>query len=128
MTGGLGADEYRYQFTAADSTSTAFDTIVGFDALSDHFFLFTGGIVVNAEIVGGTLRQTHFDSDLGTAMAGLAAGHAVLFSPNIGSFAGDTILVVNTDGVAGYQAGTDMVIEMKNMLNKASLDATDFHS
>lgn len=127
LTGGGGENAFLYQTTAADSTSVGYDTITGFDAVNDDFDLFIAVTGVDAEITTGALSQNHFDSDLTTALSALATQHAVLFTPDTGHFAGHTFLVVNTNGVVGYQTGADIVIEMDGMLNKASLDTTDFH-
>jgi VCBS repeat-containing protein len=134
LTGGLGADEltggglsdsFLYQ-TAAESTGFIRDTIKGFDALADQFSVFAAVTAVDAEITDGKLRTGAFNGDLAEVMEGLAAGHAVLFTPDDGDLAGRTFLVVNVNGAAGYQNGADLVIEMVNMLNKASFDIGDF--
>jgi hypothetical protein len=42
----------------------------------------------------------------------LQAHHAALFDANGGEFAGDTFLIVDFNGKAGYQAGRDLVIQL----------------
>lgn len=44
----------------------------------------------------------------------LTAGHAVFFTPDSGSLAGQLFLVVDGNGTAGYQAGQDFVILLAN--------------
>jgi hypothetical protein len=39
----------------------------------------------------------------------LGAGHALIFTPASGTLAGDHFLIVDANGVAGYQAGQDFV-------------------
>ena len=57
----------------------------------------------------------------------LAAHHAVLFTPSTGVPAGSKFLVVDANGVAGYQAGADVVILLgANSTNLGSLTASDF--
>ena len=41
--------------------------------------------------------------------AGLGAGQAVWFAPDAGDLAGTIFLVVDANGIAGYQAGEDYV-------------------
>ena len=61
----------------------------------------------------GTLSTASFDADLGAAVSGaLGAGKAVLFTADAGSFAGRAFLVADGNGLAGYQAGEDYVIEL----------------
>ena len=55
-----------------------------------------------------------FNSDLSHAAdaAHLGKHHAVLFTPDSGDLSGTTFLVIDTNGVAGYQAGADLVIQL----------------
>ena len=45
------------------------------------------------------------------ALSGMAANQAVFFDPNGGGFAGQHFLIVDGNGVAGYQAGQDWVFK-----------------
>jgi Ca2+-binding RTX toxin-like protein len=129
LRGGAGADIYEYN-TAADSTSTLYDTIVGFNTHQDKFNL--NGIVdvtkVDAKITSGALSTATFDLDLAAAVnaAHLHAQHAVLFTPTSGTLAGDTFLVIDGNGAAGYQASQDYVIRLVNSVHLADLHASDF--
>ena len=69
-----------------------------------------------------------FDADLTSALtpAKLGSHHAMLFNPNAGGLAGQTYLVVDINGVAGYQAGHDLVLHLDAATNTASLATTDF--
>ena len=63
----------------------------------------------------GTLSTASFDADLAAGLDGiLGAGQAALFSASSGSLAGHVFAVVDVNGVAGYQAGQDVVIELVN--------------
>jgi Ca2+-binding RTX toxin-like protein len=127
LQGRGGNDIYVYS-AAADSTSTNYDTVLGFSATKAKFDV-TGTIGgVDAAIATGTLSTASFDSDLAAAVnaAHLAANHAVLFTPNAGSLAGDTFLIVDQNGTAGYQSGADLVIELQNGANLGSLSAANF--
>ena len=69
-----------------------------------------------------------FDHDLAAAVnaAHLKAHEAVLFAPTGGSLAGDTFLIIDANGVAGYQASKDYVIHLTNAVHLADLSVHDF--
>ena len=56
----------------------------------------------------------------------LQVSHAVLFTPDSGGLAGANFLVVDANGVAGYQAGADYVFQMVTSSNIHSLAVSDF--
>jgi hypothetical protein len=83
----------------------------------DLWYQVTGvDTAITTGAVGATRR---FDSDLASAVGAtkLAAHHAVLFTPNSGPHAGETFLIVDANGVAGYQASADLVILLGNASN-----------
>jgi Ca2+-binding RTX toxin-like protein len=127
LYGGGGADIFAYG-SAADSTGVSCDKIKDMDLAVDRFDVPTAVTGIDATIDGGALSKKFFDADLAAAVdAGhLAAGHAVLFTPDSGKFAGHTYLIVDVNGVAGYQAAADIVIELVNAQNLASLGTGDF--
>jgi hypothetical protein len=120
-----GTDLFRY-IAAAQSTSAGHDTIVGFDAAVDRLQVWSGVAAVDAPVTTGTLSAAAFDSDLATAMAGLAAGHAALFKADGGALAGQQFLVVDTNGLAGYQAGNDLVVRLDKATNLDQFGAGTF--
>ncbi len=135
LDGGGGADkltayagENTFVYNAiSDSTSSNFDTVVGFDALLDKFQVLSTVTGIDSEVVGGTLSTASFDTDLVSALSGhLLADHAILFEPTSGTFKGQTFLVIDQNGQAGYQAGGDLVIDLTHTQNLASLSTTDF--
>ena len=136
LTGGLGADQLNggggsdtFVYTAADeSTSRAFDVITGFDALSDTFDLSSTVNAIDATVTSGLLTGGHFDADMAAAIGAsqLGAHDAVLFTPTSGSFAGDTFLIVDMNGQAGYQAGEDLVIQLDSSGHLESLSTGNF--
>jgi hypothetical protein len=69
-----------------------------------------------------------FDANLASAVgaARLAAHHAVLFTPSAGAHLGKTFLIVDANGVAGYQAGADLVILLGAASNLSGLTSSDF--
>jgi hypothetical protein len=134
FTGGSGADDintgggsdlFRYT-AAAQSTSTGYDTITGFDASVDHLHVWSGVTAVDAPIATGNLSKGSFDSDLAAAMAGLAAHHAALFSAGSGNLAGVPFAVTDTNGTAGYQAGGDLVVRLDGATNLSQFGAATF--
>jgi VCBS repeat-containing protein len=128
LVAGSGSDTFVYTF-ASESTSTTHDTITGFDALSDHFKI-TGWAInaVNAEVTTGHLNAATFDTDLAAAITGaqLGAHDAVLFDPNRGDLHNHIYLIVDLNGVAGYQAGQDLVIDVTDAAHLSSLTAGNF--
>jgi hypothetical protein len=75
----------------------------------------------------GKLTVANFDANLTAALSGhLLAGHVELFTASTGSLAGHTYLVVDANGVAGYQAGQDYVIELTSATHLGQLTTTAF--
>jgi serralysin len=112
LKGDGGADTYQYR-SASESTGVNYDTLDGFDFgvdLLDLPGVHDGPLGSQS---GGILRSAAFDADLGMAMGGiLTPGAAVLFDPDGGDLAGRTFLIVDQNGMAGYQAGEDFVFDV----------------
>lgn len=129
MTAGSGADRFAYA-SAADSTGVTRDIVTGFNGLHDKFDLPSGHSVtaIDAAVTTGTLSSGLFDTNLAAAIdaAHLAAGDAVLFTPDAGTLHGHTFLIVDMNGMAGYQAGADLVIQLESATHLDSLAATSF--
>lgn len=124
MDGGGGDDQFVYA-GAYESSSTAFDTISGFNFNSHDLIDLPNAVTSVATLNGGALDSATFDADLGAAVGGLlGVGAAVLYTPNSGSYAGQHFLVVDGDGLAGYAAGVDFVIRIDDptQLNRLSID------
>jgi Ca2+-binding RTX toxin-like protein len=127
LTGGAGADTFTYT-SVTQSTSTHYDTITGFNFSSDIFDIpgTVGAITaIDTAVTSGSLSTASFDTDLASAVSGLGAHHAILFTPNGGTLSGQTFLVVDLNGMAGYQAGHDLVIRM--ISTSGTLAAGGFH-
>ncbi|MBY0285435.1 MAG: VCBS domain-containing protein [Sphingomonas sp.] len=125
LNGGAGADTFVYD-AVSQSTGATYDRITGFVSSTDKLdfnFTVTG---VDATVGAGTLSTASFDANLAAAIGAgqLAANHAVLFQANAGTLSGLTFLVVDANGVAGYQAGADYVIQL--VTPPASLVTGDF--
>jgi hypothetical protein len=126
MTAGAGADTFVYS-QASDSTSTGYDTISAFNFAADRFDIpgASGTITgIDSALTTGNLSTATFDTDLHSALDGtnnhLLAHHAILFTPNGGTLAGQTFLVIDLNGVAGYQAGADIVIHLTGSIGAMS--------
>jgi len=129
LTGGALSDAFTYS-SAAQSTSAHYDTITGFKFGTDSFDIPGGaGVItgINTKVTSGALSTATFDANLASALSSshLGAHHAVLFTPNGGTLSGATFLVVDLNGVAGYQAGSDLVVRMNG--SSGTLAAGGFH-
>lgn len=127
LTGGGGNDSFIYS-AASDSTGAGHDVLIGFDASHDTLDLKQKVTGLDAAIATGALGNANFDLNMShTIGAGqLAAHHAVLFTASSGSLAGHTFLVVDGNGVAGYQSGADYVFELTSAANLNHLTTADF--
>jgi Ca2+-binding RTX toxin-like protein len=121
MDGGGGHDIFKYteSLGASQSTGLGYDTLVGFDAANDRVGVWFDVTGVDSTIASGSLSDATFDADLAAAVNSntMAASHAVLFTPDAGDHAGETYMIVDTNGTAGYQAGADLVIELDAAVN-----------
>jgi hypothetical protein len=108
LSGGGGHDIFVYS-GAGDSTGTTFDTLVDFDPAEDVIDLPGSVTGLAASVDHGALSLASFNADLAAALGGLGASQAGFFAPDAGDFAGKIFLVVDANGVAGYQAGEDYV-------------------
>ena len=127
LTGAGGSDKFVYN-AVSDSRSKTYDTVTDFNASADLFDLWFQVTGVDASITSGSLGTWSFDSNLASAVnAGkLAAQHAVLFTPNAGTLSGKTFLIVDANGVAGYQASADLVVLLGNASSLTGLTPADF--
>jgi hypothetical protein len=128
MTIGTGHDAFVFNATS-DSTGPTYDTVVGFDSMRDQFVLGTTVTGVDTLVSGGALDtganfNTELAADIGAGQLG--ANHAVLFTATSGNLSGHTFLIVDTNGVAGYQAGQDLVIDVTGGHHFGSLSTSDF--
>ncbi|HEX5181806.1 MAG TPA: M10 family metallopeptidase C-terminal domain-containing protein [Allosphingosinicella sp.] len=126
LTGGGGADTFFY-LSPAESTGAHYDTITDFTFGEDVIDLPVTVTGLDAAVNTGTLSQDSFDTDLAAALGAnvLEAGHALFFTPDSGSLAGQHFLIVDANGEAGYQAGQDYVIHI-NTLPPADFHGTGF--
>ncbi len=127
LGGGSGADTFVYA-AVSDSTGATYDTLTAFNTADDRLDLTVAVTGIDSALKHGTLSQAGFDTDLASALtaAKIGAGHAVLFRPDAGGLAGQTFLVIDMNGVAGYQAGADLVLHLDAAINSASLSTANF--
>jgi hypothetical protein len=111
LSGGAGRDIFVYS-GVWESTSTGFDHVQDF-AREDVFKLGVAVTGTDPFVTSGSLSQANFDGDLSTQLGSgqLHAHHAVAFSPNASDYSGHIFLVIDANGVAGYQAGEDFVFD-----------------
>jgi len=114
LSGGAGADTFVYR-AAVDSAGTAADRIADFDGDSDHVDLWFSVQAIDATQTAASRAA------LGSVLdaAHLGAGDAA-----VAQIGAHTYLVVDANGVAGYQDGQDMLIRVDGMTG--TLDTGDF--
>jgi Ca2+-binding RTX toxin-like protein len=120
LTGGGGADTFLFN-GVSDSLFAAFDAITDFKAGTDKFQLDVDVTGIDAAVSGGVSVA----GDLQGLVAGhLSSHHAILVAVTGGSLGGHKLLVVDADGIAGYDAGADYVIDVTGI--KGNLGTGDF--
>jgi Ca2+-binding RTX toxin-like protein len=130
LSGGAARDIFVYN-EARESSSINYDKIQGFNTFYDSFKMPQAVTGIDAKITSGVLDDANkdvFDADLGAAANAthLKAAHAVLFTPDSGSLAGTVFLVVDANGIAGYQTNADYVIRLDGGVALDALDTGNF--
>lgn len=125
MDAGSGSDTFVYN-GVSESTGNSIDRIIGFVSGSDRFDLAHTVTGIAASVTTGSLSTASFNTDLAAAIGAgqLGVGQAVLFTASSGTRAGQTFVVVDANGIAGYQSDSDYVIQLSNP--PASLTVADF--
>ena len=128
ITPGAGHDDIQYG-AVDQSTGKNYDEIIGFDPRDDTFLAYaaTG---VDHKIRGGALSRSSMNADLAAAVdaAHLEANHAVLFAPDSGDLHGTLFLILDVNGVAGYQTNKDMVFLLTDASHIGALSAANFET
>ena len=125
LSGGGGRDTFTY-YDAAQSSGPAYDILADFDPTADRIDLQVSVTGFDAAVEGGTLSTASFSDDLAAALAGLGAGHAMFYAPDAGDLAGNVFLVVDANGIAGYQEGEDYVFALPGTTLGDLTGHTDF--
>lgn len=111
LAGGGGGDRFGYA-DASESSGLDFDVLFDFEPGVDRIDLPVTVTGFDSAIETGALSEASFGEDLGAALGGLGAGHAVFFRPDSGDLAGVIFLIVDANGEEGYQAGEDFVFAL----------------
>jgi hypothetical protein len=121
ITGGGGADVFAYT-SAVQSTSTHYDTVTDFAAGTDKFD-FTTAVTQVFSAAGALDSGANFDSEL-AALNIMHIGGATELTVNGGTLNGHTFLIVDGDGNAQYNSGSDYVIDITG--HTGSITTGDF--
>lgn len=116
LNGFGGGDTFVYA-AVADSDADGYDRITGFDASSDKIDLWYTVTGIDAALSGALSKLAHIAD-----ASHLAADHALLFSATDGF----TYLVVDANGVAGYQNDQDIIIRLDTPANLDQLSTATF--
>ena len=124
---GDGGEDYYNLYQPDNSTGPNYDTFVTFDADDDHIVTRNAVDAIDTAVNTGTLQQASFNADLVAAIgaAQLGVHHAVLFRPTTG-LTGHTFLIIDDNGVAGYQADADFVIDITGAAHLGHLSSDNF--
>jgi hypothetical protein len=125
LGGGAGADIFAYT-GASESTGVGHDLLADFDPAADRIDLPGSVSGFAAAVTSGSLSDATFNVDLTAALGGLGAGQAAWFAPDAGDLAGQIFLVVDGNGIAGYQVGEDYVFGIAGSPLPDLLGHTDF--
>jgi Ca2+-binding RTX toxin-like protein len=123
LAGGLGADTFLFN-SVLESTGAGADTITDFDAATDVIDVAQSVTNIDTPITGLLSSLDGLTGLLG--LGNLAAGDAVMVQPLLGLLAGSNILVVDQNGIGGYQAGQDLVVLLEDGANLGSLGLDNF--
>jgi len=87
--------------------------LTGLNAALDKFD-FGSVMGVDARVIGGAVSAASFEHDLASSIGAgqLHAHDAMLFRPTGGDLHGYVFLVVDTNGITGYQPGHDEVFDL----------------
>lgn len=120
LTGGAGADTFIYE-GSTDSLFSYRDQITDFNTAADTFQMDVAVTGVDATVSGSVSSA----ADLAALVSGhLGASHAILVTVTGGTFAGQTLLVVDANNSAGFQSSTDYVMDVTGITG--SLTVSDF--
>ena len=123
INAGAGTDTIRYT-GYADSNSSAYDLVNGFNGAADSFS-WTTALTWDGTVAGGPLRSGSLASDLTAAFSGVAGDHAAVFKATSGNMAGQQFLLIN-DATAGFQSGSDVVVRLGNATDVSTFTDTTF--
>jgi hypothetical protein len=137
LKGGLGGDyldmalgnDTAVYTGVKQSTGINRDTLAGFDFdKHDTIDLNVKVTGIDATRATGKVMAATFDDDLERLLSSsvLHKHHAMFLTPGSGDFHGGYFLVVDANGVAGYQAGADYVFTLAAPVHLEKLSVSDF--
>ncbi|HEY1709125.1 MAG TPA: calcium-binding protein [Rhizomicrobium sp.] len=120
LIAGTGDDTFVFQHVD-ESRGAHYDTIVGFDAFHDTIDAGVPVDAVKGAFSGALDSGAGFTSELSAILtpANLPAHDAALVVGSTGTLAGHSFLVIDANGVAGYQASGDYVIQLFHAVNQS---------
>jgi hypothetical protein len=129
VTGGQMDDTFDFRFN--ETGGAARSVITGFDWAEDKIKWENAITGIDKQVKTGDATTATLDADLGAIFGAgmtkeLGADHAVLFKASGGGNAGQWYLIVDGDGVAGYTAGNDLVVQLNNVSNVGDITTGDF--
>ena len=120
MTGGGGADTFIYD-SFLDSKFGYRDQITDFNTAADSFQLDVAVTAIDSTVNGNVSTST----DLSALVNGqFFASHAMLVNVTSGTLSGRTLLLVDANGLDGFQSSADYVIDVTGM--SGALTVADF--
>ncbi len=120
MTGGGGADTFIYN-NWVESTFGQRDKILDFNTAADTF-QFDVEVTAVDPMASGSVTSS---GDLAALVSGqFGASHAMLVNVTGGSLSGRMLLLVDGNGVAGFQAAGDYVLDVSGIVG--TLTVADF--
>jgi Ca2+-binding RTX toxin-like protein len=136
FTGGALSDTFRFE-QAPSSGGVYYDTIHAAQLDLDTFNIPRTVTAIDDDVTTGTVDHWNgfqtgiapFNQQFVDALGSLQAHHALLFTPDEGDMAGQTFLVIDINGQAGYQASStashnrgDMLILLDGHTGTLSVD------
>ena len=117
-----------YYAKASDSTGANYDTITDFNGTRDHFSLPTQVTGIGATARAIDPNDIHAPTpDQLAASVGLSSHEAVVLTvKDLNHHVIGTFLVVDMNGVAGYQSGSDLLINISHPHSMSGLTTASF--
>lgn len=124
ISGGAGADTFVFNSASESNVGVGnagasvlnYDTLFGFTQGQDTIQVNGQTYAAFSAGLNGRLDDATFNANLATAVSNLVGDAAATFTATSGNHAGETFLVINTDGVSGYQAGSDLVLQLASTI------------
>lgn len=120
MTGGAGADTFIYDGYIESKFGTR-DQVTDFSTADDTFQFDVEVTAIDSSVSGDVSTS----ADLAALVSGqFGASHAMLVNVTSGTLSGRTLLLVDANGVAGFQYAADYVIDVTGIVG--TLTVADF--